>query len=62
MIRKRLFLSVIFVLFASTALSLEAGDQLSLKLEEKKVLEWRKDRDRFFRTHNALLFPKKEDV
>jgi len=60
MIRKRLFLSVIFVLFASTALCLEAEDQLSLKLEEKKVLEWRKDRDRFFRTHERSPLSPKE--
>ena len=60
MIRKKLFLLVIFVLFASTALCLEAEDQLDLKLEEKRVSQWRKDRDTFFRTHERSPLSPKE--
>jgi len=60
MVREKLLLSVIFVLFASTALALEGEDQLNLKLEEKRVLEWRKERDTFFKTHQRSPLSPKE--
>jgi hypothetical protein len=51
MIKGKLFLIAIFLLFAATSLAVEGDDQLDLKIEEKRVLEWRKERDEFFRTH-----------
>jgi hypothetical protein len=60
MVREKLLLSVIFVLFASTALALEGEDQLNPKLEEKRVLEWRKERDTFFKTHQRSPLSPKE--
>jgi uncharacterized protein (DUF1684 family) len=60
MVREKLLLSVIFVLSASTALALEGEDQLNPKLEEKRVLEWRKERDTFFKTHQRSPLSPKE--
>jgi uncharacterized protein (DUF1684 family) len=51
---------VIFLLLAAAAMALGADEQLNLKLEEKKVLEWRKDRDTFFGTHERSPLSSKE--
>jgi hypothetical protein len=43
MIKRRLFLTTIFLLFAATSLAAEGEDYLDLKIQEKRVLEWRKE-------------------
>jgi uncharacterized protein (DUF1684 family) len=51
--RKVIFLLVVLtlVLWEGIALCGENENQGFLKLEEKRVLEWRKERDEFFRSH-----------
>jgi uncharacterized protein (DUF1684 family) len=62
MIKKRLFLAMVFILFASASLAAEGEDQLDLKTEHKKVLEWRKERDAFLKTHErSPLSPKEKE-
>ncbi len=51
MINGRLFLTTIFLLFVATIPAAEGEDCLDLKVQEKRVLEWRKERDTFFKTH-----------
>ncbi len=51
MIKRGLFLTIIFLLFAATSLAAEGEDHLDLKIQEQRVLEWRKERDTFFKTH-----------
>ena len=51
MIKRRLFLTTIFLLFAATALAAAREDSLDLKIQEQRVIEWRKERDTFFKTH-----------
>ncbi len=63
MVRGKLFLLIAFFLFASTALAMEGEDQLNLRNEEKKALEWRKERDTFFKTHErSPLSPKEKNT
>ena len=57
MIIKRMFITAIFILFASAFLAASASlpaeveSQLDLKTEHKKVMEWRKERDNFLKIH-----------
>jgi hypothetical protein len=60
MIKRRLFLPAIFLLFAATSLAAEGEDYLDLKIQEKRVLEWRKERDTFFKTHQRSPLSPKE--
>ena len=61
MIKRGLFLTVIFLLFAATSLAAEEEDRLDLKIQEQRVLEWRKERDTFFKTHpRSPLSPKEK--
>ncbi len=60
MIKRRLFLTTIFLLFAATSLAAEGEDYLDLKIQEKRVLEWRKERDTFFKTHQRSPLSPKE--
>ncbi len=60
MIKRRLFLPTIFLLFAATSLAAEGEDYLDLKIQEKRVLEWRKERDTFFKTHQRSPLSPKE--
>ena len=60
MIMKKLFSLVLLFLFVSTALALGTEDQINLQNEEKRVLEWRKERDRFFKTHERSPLSPKE--
>ncbi|MFB3886676.1 MAG: DUF1684 domain-containing protein [Thermodesulfobacteriota bacterium] len=48
---KRCYLITLFLLVAATVLAAEGEGSLDLKAEERRVLEWRKERDIFFRTH-----------
>jgi len=51
----------IFLLIPGAILSGSEEDEIDLKLEEKKALEWRKERDEFFKTHQrSPLFPKEK--
>jgi hypothetical protein len=47
-------------LFAATSLAAEGEDYLDLKIQEKRVLEWRKERDTFFKTHQRSPLSPKE--
>jgi len=50
---------VLFVIWAGISFSSEGTDELSPPLEEKRVSDWRKERDQFFRTHvRSPLLPK----
>ena len=60
MIKRRLFLPTIFLLFAATSLAAEGEDYPDLKIQEKRVLEWRKERDTFFKTHQRSPLSPKE--
>jgi uncharacterized protein (DUF1684 family) len=57
MIKKGLFITAIFILFAiaslavSASLAAEGETPLDLKAEHKKVLEWRNERDNFLKNH-----------
>ncbi len=51
MIKRRLFLTIMLLLFAATSPGAEGQDTLDPKTWEKEVSEWRKDRDTFFKTH-----------
>ena len=51
MIKKGLFITAIVILFASASLAAEVENQLDLKAEHKKVLEWRNERDAFLKIH-----------
>jgi uncharacterized protein (DUF1684 family) len=62
MIKKRLFITAICILFASASLAAEGENQLDLKTEHKKVLEWRNERDTFLKTHErSPLTPKEKE-
>ncbi len=60
MIKRSVFLPTIFLLFAATFLAAEGEDYLDLKIQEKRVLEWRKERDTFFKTHQRSPLSPKE--
>ncbi len=60
MINGRLFLTTIFLLFVATIPAAEGEDCLDLKVQEKRVLEWRKERDTFFKTHQRSPLSPKE--
>ena len=60
MIKRGLFLTTIFLLFAATSLAAEEEDRLDLKIQEQRVLEWRKERDTFFKTHQRSPLSPKE--
>jgi len=60
MIKRRLFLITIFLLSAVTSLAAEREDYLDLKIQEQRVLEWRKERDTFFKAHQRSPLSPKE--
>jgi uncharacterized protein (DUF1684 family) len=60
MIKRRLLLTTIFLLLAAIVLAAEGGDSLDLKIQEQKVIEWRKERDTFFKTHQRSPLSPKE--
>jgi uncharacterized protein (DUF1684 family) len=61
MIKRSVCLTIILFLFASIAQAVEGEVPLNLKDEEKRVFEWRKDRDTFFKTHpRSPLTPKEK--
>jgi len=50
---------ILFFVWAGICLASEATDELSPALEEKRVSEWRKERDQFFKAHvRSPLLPK----
>jgi uncharacterized protein len=53
---------ILFFVRAGVCLAAEAAGEFSPALEEKRVQEWRKDRDQFFRTHvRSPLLPKTKE-
>ena len=46
-----LLVTGIFILVQGTAVAVEGVNQEEIKLEEQRVLEWRKERDAFFKNH-----------
>jgi uncharacterized protein (DUF1684 family) len=59
---KGLFITAVIILFASASLAAEGENQLDLKTEHKKVLEWRNERDAFLKIHDrSPLAPKEKE-
>ena len=46
-----LLVTGIFILVQGTAVAVEGVNQEEIKLEDQRVLEWRKERDAFFKNH-----------
>ena len=60
MIMRRFFLTTLFLLVAASVLAAGSEDYLDLKIQEKTVLEWRRERDTFFKTHQRSPLSPKE--
>ncbi len=58
--KRRLFLAAIFLVLAVPVLAAWGEDTLDLKAQEKRVSEWRRERDAFFKTHQRSPLSPKE--
>ncbi len=57
---KKTWFAIIFLLFVATAFAAAADDGVDLKDQYRKVLEWRKERDTFFKSHQRSPLTPKE--